>query len=431
MTHPVAVRAWSSTRATEVVITGVGPVSALGRGRSAFWSGLVEGRSGLRSVRADDPASGACTVAADVSDPPRRPWSTTNQTSRAAELASFAAELGWADSGLGTDVNMDRVGVAVGCGAGNLDVIESAIGRMLQGKRLPPLTAFHAFTHASALAIVDVIGATGPITTVSTGCTSGLDAVAVAVDWIRLGRADVVVAAGTEAELVPFFLTAMNSGLGLSREWSGSPEGASRPFDARRSGNVPGEGAGVIVLESRAHAARRGADILARIASVASISAARSPHRVGTPKADPSPLVRSMRLALEQADVDVQAISSICANGSSSVAYDPIEAAAYRELLGARARLVPIYSVKGALGQTGACSPIFQLMAAALSIREGLLPPTLNHEEPERDLGIQVVTRKRAWTSSAVLVHAIGSGGAYSATAVLSDSEGRGGDEAR
>src|SRR5262249_38928992 len=232
---------------------------------------------------------------------------------------------------------------------------------------------------AAACEVASQLDIQGPIATLSSGCNSGMDALGVALDWIRAGRTDVVMVGGTEAELSPVFLHMMTAARALAVRYNKTPESASRPFDVGRDGNIPGEGAGFLVLEAPEFAERRKARVRARLCGFASRAVGRrAPYDPFNPIFNPAPMVRTMRAALGEAGIDAARVSAVSANGSASVFYDPLEAIAIRELFGEAADRVPVHSVKSMLGQTGAATPALQAIAAVLSLERGCLPPTTN-----------------------------------------------------
>lgn len=400
-------------------ITGLGPVSALGIGADNFWRALLEGRSGFRQLtRCDSPRRG-CAVAAEVEEVEPLPLDGISPIPRAVQLAQLAARLAWEDAKL--EIDPARVGVVVGCGIGNIDLIESAMGSIQRGQRLSPITGFRSFTHAAACEIAREFDLRGPIQTVTSGCNSGADALGLALDWIRLERADAVIVGGTEAELSRGFLEVMTAARALTSRYNGSPKEASRPFDSNRDGNVPGEGAAFLVIENTEHARRSNARIHAHIKGFANRAAgARPPYDPFNPVFDSTPMRDAMASALADAGINASDVSAISANGSSSVFYDPLEADAINHLMGDRVRYTPVYSIKGALGQTGAVTPALQAIAAALSLRNDVIPHTINTEAIDPRCPLFVVRDKPLSAPvNYVLANAIGFGGFYYASMVF------------
>lgn len=395
------------------VVTGVGPVSALGTGVEPFWRALVSGQSGTRRLTRLAPSRRGCAVAAEVDAPSPVELDPANPQPRSVQLALAAARLAIADAAL--DADPERVGVVVGIGVGNLDLIETALDKVRSGERLAPSVAFRAFSHAAACEIARALDLRGPIATVTTGCNSGADALGIANDWIRLSRADVVLVGGTEAELSPSFFAIMGAARALSVRHDDAPAAASRPFDQRRDGNIPGEGAAFLVLESAQHAARRHAHIRAALRGYASRAAGDRPsYDPFAPAFLPDPMVRAIRAALADAEIAPRDVSAVSANGSSSVFYDVVEATAIAEVFGVDASRVPVHSIKAGLGQTGAVTPALQAIAAVLSVEHGVVPPTPNVDEIDPRCPLAIVRGEPLVRPiEHVLAHAIGFGGYY------------------
>jgi 3-oxoacyl-[acyl-carrier-protein] synthase II len=400
-------------------VTGVGPVSALGSGAADFFSALVAGRTGFGPLTRCAPPKRGCAVAAEVAEPPARPFDRRAPMPRGVELALAAARLAADDAAL--DGDRDRLGIVVGTGVGNLDLIEGALAAERAGERVAPATAFRSFAHAAACEIASALDLRGPIATVTSGCNAGVDAIGLALDWIRLGRADAVIVGGTEAELTPAFLTAMTAARALAVRYNDEPGKASRPFDSGRDGNVPGEGAGFLVIESADHAARRKARVRGQLLGYASrASGQRRPYDPFDPVLDPAPMVRGLKAALVDAGVAPGELAAISANGSSSVAYDLLEAEALRELLGPASVDVPVYSMKGALGQTGAVTSALQAISALMAAEAGLLPPTANADDIDPKVRLRIVRGEaHPLRPGPILCNAIGFGGYYYSALVV------------
>jgi len=408
-------------------ITGLGPVSAVGSGAAEFWRALVAGESGTRGLTRFEPPRRGCAVAAEVREPAPLALDPASPRSRAVQLALAAARLALDDAALSLDGARERVGAIVGTGVGNLDLVERALADVARGVRVHPSLAFRAFPHAAVCELVREFDLRGPVATLSTGCNSGADAIGLALDWIRAGRADAVLVGGVEAELTPGFFALMSAARALAVRYNADPSRASRPFDAERDGNVPGEGAAFLVVESQAHARARGARIHATLAGYASRAAGtRAPYDPFNPVFHPEPTARALAAALDDAAIAPERVSAVSANGSSSVFYDAVEAAALASLFGARLAQVPVHSIKSMLGQTGAVTPALQVIAAALSIEHALIPPTINVDALDARCPLDLVRGEaRRAPLEFVLCNATGFGGFYFSALVVGRDEAK------
>lgn len=406
-------------------ITGLGVATALGSSVEEFWQNLLAGESGFRAVENIRLPKRGCRIAAEVLTPPRKEIDSINPVPRAVELALFAARQAWADAGFDDEeIDRTRVGVVVGTGIGNQDLTEFAFEKLQSGERLSPLAAFRGFAHSAACEITCEFDLRGAVQTVTSGCNSGADAIGLALDWIRLGRCDAVLVGGIEAEINQTFYGAMTAARALTTQFNDNPTAASRPFDTERGGNAPGEGAGFLVLESMEYARKRAAKIRAKLMGYSSCSAGtRPPYDPFNPVFDTAPMLRTMQTALKDAEITAQDVSFISANGSGSVFYDPLEAQALTELLENRIMDVPIYSMKGALGQTGAVTPALQAIAAVLSIENGTIPPTCNVDNLDPKCSINLVRgESKRHPSKYVLANSIGFGGFYYSSLVFASN---------
>ncbi len=404
-----------------IVITSLGSASALGADTDSLWRGLLDGRSGLTAMTRFPTAPIECRVAAQVIDPAPQPLHPLQPEPRAMRLGLHAAEQAMRSVAERGACDPSMLGVAIGSGVGMADLIEDVCGRSSAGAIASPVAAFRGFSHALTCELIRRTDAQGPVATLSSGCNSGLDAIGLAVDWIRLGKADRVLTGGAEAEITPSFWTAMSAARALCTRFNDRPSIASRPFDIDRGGNIPGEGAACLVIE-REHASGAPSPLrpIARILGWAAIgSGTRPPYDPFKPVADPTPMVRAMRAALRDAEIEPRDIGAISANGSASVFYDPLECEAIRMVFGDATP--PVFSIKGSLGQTGAVTPALSVTAAALACRDGILPPTVNCERPDPACAADIVrgASRPLARGKAILCNAIGFGGQYYASMVV------------
>jgi 3-oxoacyl-[acyl-carrier-protein] synthase II len=346
-----------SSAVTEPVVTGTGAVTPYGRGVSACWDGLAAGRSAvapIRSFAADDLAPAR---AAEVPREPRDP-------DGAAAFLLIAAAEALAGAGLAPDaVRPDRIGIVVGTTLGGIRIFEGWLGG--PGAAGPP-AAIPYFAAAGRLA--DAVGATGPVVTTQLACASGTAAVGMGARWIREGRCDVVLSGGADV-LCRYVVAGFNCLRATAEE--------ARPFDAARRGLVLGEGAAVLVLESAAHAARRGAPVRARLTGDGAAADAvhmTAPDRQGRGAA------AAIRQALARAGREPASIGFVSAHGTGTPYNDAMEAQALGAVFGAHRR-VPVNSVKGAIGHTLGAAGAIEAVLCVEVLERGVVPATIGLEE--------------------------------------------------
>ena len=407
------------------VVTGIGPVSALGIGRNDFYQGLLEGRSGFGPITLCDDSRSPSKVAAEVKDFKMADFVENGRVierwaPRPVQFALAAAVLALHDAELALEsVDPDRLGLIVGTGVGNTIHTLRICARWNEGGNMGTAAAFTNIHHSAACVLSSFLDIRGVATTVSTGCNSGIDALGQAVRMIQSGAADAVLVVGVDCEVEPEILAALNSSGSLSTKYNDHPASASRPFDPDRDGNVCGEGAGALLIENEASAIKRNARIYARVAGYHMASAGggrRYSH--DSPDLNPEPCIRALRAAIKDAGWTPDQVDLVNANGSSSKMYDALEAKAIASVMpGAD---VPVHSIKSMLGQHGAGSSAFQCMAACLTLRREIAPPTANHVslDPACE-GIRVLTQPLISDFERVLVHSIGLGGFYYSSAAF------------
>ena len=376
----------------KVVVTGIGMLCACGNGREAAWEAVKSGKSGIGRITKFDPSRCTSQVAGEVKDFDAYVEANNLIDRKAARhMALFsryavaAAVEAWRDAGY-TDESkpdMDRVGTLVGNGVGGIDVTGEAYKILFDRgpDRISPLAVPELISNEAAGNISIALGAKGPAQVVTTACASSADSLGFALDMIRAGRADVVVAGGTEAAILEFCVAGFMKMRALSTKFNDTPERACRPFNVDRDGFVMGEGAAMLILESEEHARARNAKIYCELAGYGATSDA---YHITAP--DPSAVgaVKAIRLALADADVsDLSTIDYINAHGTSTPLNDVMETTAFKEVFGEGARNIKISSTKSMtghlLGGTGALEAAF----CALAIRDSFVPPTINYENPD------------------------------------------------
>jgi minimal PKS ketosynthase (KS/KS alpha) len=378
------------------LVTGVGVVAPGAIGRAAYWEALTAGRTATRGITLFDPTGFRSRIAAEVDFDAAAAGLTGEETERmdrCAQFAVVAAREAMADAGLEPyRVRPERVAVSVGSAVGCTTRLEDEYVVVSDAGARWEVTPERATEHlyralvpsTIAVEVAWTAGAEGPATVVSTGCTSGLDAVAHGVQLISEGSADVVIAGATDAPVSPITVACFDA-IGATSRNNGDPAGASRPFDRDRDGFVLGEGAAVLVLESREHAARRRAHVYADIVGFAQRSNAF--HMTGL-KPDGLDMAEAIRVAMGRAGITPEMIGYVNAHGSGTMQNDRHETAAIKESLGRAAYGVPVSSIKSMIGHSLGAIGALEVAACALAIEHDVVPPTANlhHPDPALDL---------------------------------------------
>jgi len=404
-----------------VAISGVGPISAVGCGKEKFWRALLAGEHGFGPITLCDVSASPSKIGAEVrafrlEDYLPNGKILARRLPRTVQFALAAATLALQDSQIDLEsFSRERIGVCVGTSLGNLQDAFQVRDRWQRSSVVAPQMAFQMFNHSAACTISAFFDLRGPSHTVSTGCNSGLDAVGYAMRQIQQGLADAMLVVGTDCELVQEIMAALNASKSLSTRFNDDPGKASRPFDCARDGNVIGEGAAALLLESLMHAQARKAEPYVRIAGYANCSAGKQRrYSHDNPDLETEPCVRTFHLAMKEAQWSTGDVDLVNANGSSSILYDRLEALALAKVFGNGFPSLRVHSIKSMLGQHGAGSSALQMVAACLALKTAMVPPTINCTEPDPLCGpIRVVTQTESCALRNVLVHAIGFGGFY------------------
>ena len=388
----------------EVVVTGIGAVTPLGERAYRTWESLLAGESGAGPITRFDPdeAGVRSRVACEVETDPDDDRIDDRTMGRYAEFAVAAAGEAIADAGFdpaGPDWEPDRVGTAIASALGGFPEIDDAAGT-----RPSPRFLITALSNLAAGHVSMCFDARGPHRAPATACAAGTHAIADAIDDIRHGRADVVLAGGAEAPISPLGVGSFDSMRALSTR-NDDPAGASRPFDADRDGFVLGEGGAVLVLEARKHATDRGVSPYAAVTGAGRTADAHHPTR---PAEGASGLRRAVERALADAGRDPDAVDHVNAHGTSTPTGDTREAEAFRTLFD---EVPPVTSVKGGVGHALGAAGAVESAVVARSIAEGVIPPTANHETPDPDCAVPVVTDSRDADLEVVVTTSAGFGG--------------------
>jgi len=406
------------------VITGIGVIAPGGIGREPFWDLLTAGRTATRTISLFDPTGFRSRIAAECDFDPAAAGLSPQQIrrmDRAGQFAVVCTREALADSGIDLGgMSPERIGVSIGSAVGCTMGLEeeyavlSDAGRRWVVDHSYGVPHLYGYMVPSTLAVEVAweVDAEGPVTLVSTGCTSGLDAVAHGVQLIAEGSADVVIAGATDAPLSPITSACFDAIKATSAD-NDDPEHASRPFDRDRHGFVLGEGSALLVLEEREAAQRRGARIYAEISGFA--NRANAHHMTGL-KPDGREMAEAIRVALDRARLDPTDVDYINAHGSGTKQNDRHETAAFKRSLGDHAYQVPVSSIKSMVGHSLGAIGSIEVAACALALERQVVPPTANlrTRDPECDLDYVPLTA-REHAMDVVLCVGSGFGGFQSA----------------
>jgi 3-oxoacyl-[acyl-carrier-protein] synthase II len=398
-----------------VVVTGLGATTPLGGDVASTWAAMLAGRSGVR--RLTDPWAEqlpvriAAPAAADPVEIVGRVQA--RRMDRCEQFALVAAREAWADAGT-PELDPERLGVTVTSGIGGIGSTLAAYDILKEKgwQRISPYTVPMLMPNGSAGWISMELGAHAGAHTLVSACASGAEAIGYGIDMIRSGRADVVVAGGTEAAIMPLNIGAFAVMRAMSTR-NDEPERASRPFDKARDGFVLGEGAGMLVLESLSHARQRGARVYAVAAGAGYSSDA---YHIAHPAPDGAGVTAAIGRALADARVDPEQVVHVNAHATSTPEGDPLEAQALVKALGSAVDGVIVSATKSMTGHLLGGAGAIESVAAILALRDGVAPPTINLEDLDDDVPVDVATEprpltKRAAEPMAVLNNAFGFGG--------------------
>ena len=392
----------------EVVVTGLGATTPLGGDVESTWDALVAGRSGVRALTQEWAAQLPVRIAAELAVEPTEILDRVlaRRLDRSEMTAIIAAREAWADAGK-PGVDKERLAVSIGSGIGGAQtlLIQDDILEASGPRRVSPHTVPMLMPNGPAAWVGIELTAQAGVHSVASACATGSEAIALGLDLIRAGRADVVVAGGTEAVIHPLPIAGFAAMRAMSTR-NDDPEGASRPWDKGRDGFVLGEGAGVVVLERADHARARGAKIYARLAGAGITS---DGYDMVQPHPEGDGAVRAIRMAMRDAGVEPQDIMHVNAHATSTQAGDLAEIRGLHRALGTHPVLTSTKSMTGhLLGAAGAVESI----ATILSVHHGLVPPTINLDDPDDGLDLDVVVHKaRHLDISAALNNSFGFGG--------------------
>ncbi len=380
-----------------VVVTGLGLITALGTGIEKSWKRIVAGETGIARIESYDVSDMPVQIAGEVKDFDPTEFGIEKKEikklARNTQFAIAATKMALDDSKLIIDErNAEEVGVVVSSGIGGIEVFESQHQAMLEKgvRRISPFTIPAMIANMAAGNIGIYFGAKGPNKSVVTACAAGTHSIGDAFEIIRLGKADVMFAGGTEAAITPFAMNAFANMKALSTR-NDEPEKASRPFTADRDGFVMGEGAGVLILEELESAKARGAKIYAEIIGYGETCDA---YHITAPVDGGEGAARAFKMALKEGDIALEDVGYINAHGTSTPANDKNETAAIKAVFGEHAKELMVSSTKGATGHGLGAAGGIEAVIIAKSIFEGVVPPTINYDNPDPECDLNYVPNK-------------------------------------
>jgi 3-oxoacyl-[acyl-carrier-protein] synthase II len=409
-----------------VVITGLGVLSPIGIGKEDYWKALLQGKSGIGPVTRFDTSSFDSKIAGELKDFAPEQFLDRKEIRRMDRFAQFgvaAAKLAVGDAALEIDKeNPEDIGVVMGSGIGGIETLCDQHNILLTKgpNRISPLFIPMIISNMAAGQIAISLGLKGPNITGVTACASGTNAIGEAYLMLRRGAAEVILAGGAEAPIVPVAMAGFCSMKAMSTN-NDEPQRASRPFDRNRDGFVISEGAGVMVLETLGHASARGARIYGEVAGYGCTA---DGYHITAPEPEGAEAARAIRIALEDAGISPDQVDYINAHGTSTGLNDKIETMAIKKVLGDHAYRTPVSSIKSMIGHSLGAAGALEAIACALSISTGWVPPTINYEQPDLECDLDYVPNQARQCPVRVAVsNSFGFGG-HNGVLVLKKFEG-------
>ena len=396
-----------------VVVTGIGLVTPVGLNSESTWNSLVEGRSGIDYISLFDAEGYESRIAGEVDNFDASAALGRKEAKRLDRFSQFAC-VAALEALEHANLNMekedaDRVGVLIGSGVGGIITISDQHKILLKRgpKRVSPFLVPMMLGDMASGQVSMMIGAKGPNFSTVSACATGADSIGEALEMIRRGRADVVIAGGTEAAICEIGVAGFNSCMALSTR-NEDPQGASRPFDSDRDGFVLGEGAGLLVLESLEHAEKRGANILAEMSGYGASSDA---HHVTQPHPDGEGAARAMKWAIEDAGITPDKVDYINAHGTSTPLNDKYETIAMKRMYGDHAYNLAISSTKSMTGHLLGAAGAIEAAFTVLAIKNDIVPPTINIENPDPDCDLNYIPNTAKQPVNVAMSNSLGFGG--------------------
>jgi 3-oxoacyl-[acyl-carrier-protein] synthase II len=378
---------------TRVVITGMGAITPMGNDVETFWRNVVAGRSGVGPITLFDASAMKTRIAAEVKGFDPEAWfgrKEARRMDRYAQFALAATQQALQDARLDpAHVDRERVGVILGTGIGGIGALVQGVETLMTRgpDRISPFMVPMMLADTAPGLIAIAYGFRGPNMAVVTACASGTNAIGEAMHLIRRGDADVVIAGGAEAAILPVAVAAFNV-MGTISTRNQEPERASRPFDRTRDGFVMGEGAGILILERLEHARARGARIYAEVVGYGTSADA---YHITAPLENGEGAALAMRRALADASLSPREIDYINAHGTGTPLNDKSETQAIKAVFGEAAYDVPISSTKSMIGHLLGAAGAVEAIVCIRAITDGVIPPTINYEHPDPECDLDYV----------------------------------------
>jgi 3-oxoacyl-[acyl-carrier-protein] synthase II len=410
-----------------VVITGMGVLTPIGNDLETFWQNLQNGVSGIRRIQTFDTSAYDCQIAGELRDfEPKNYFKNpkdVRRTDRYTHLAMAAAKMAMADCGIDLEkVDRTRFGAIVSSGIGGLKTLEDQYTVLLNKgpSRVSAFTIPMLISNMASGLISMEYGLQGPNFCIVTACATSNNAIGESWRMIKFGDADIFLAGGSEASIIPIGLAGFSAMKALSTR-NDEPERASRPFDRDRDGFVMGEGAGVLVVEELEHAKARGAKIYCELTGYGLSADA---HHMTAPPPDGEGAVRAMRMALNHAGITPEQVDYVNAHATSTGLGDICETRAIKTVFGDRAAKVAISATKSMTGHLLGGAGAIESAACALAIRDSVIPPTINLDNPDPECDLDYTAKVAKQKKVRVAVNNSFGFGGHNATLVLSEFGG-------
>lgn len=410
-----------------VVITGLGVITPVGNDVETFWRNLQNGVSGIELIQAFDTTNYDCRIGGEVRNFEPKDFfnnpKDARRTDRFTQLAMAAAKMAWKDSGVDAErINRERFGVIVSSGIGGLKTLEDQHSVLLNKgpTRLSPFTIPMLISNMGSGMISMEFGLQGPNFCIVTACATSNNAIGESWRIIKFGDADIFLAGGSEASIIPVGVAAFGAMKALSTR-NDDPHAASRPWDRDRDGFVMGEGAGVVVVEELEHAKARGAKIYCELTGYGLSADA---YHMTAPPPDGEGAVRAMRMALQHAKIVPEQVDYVNAHATSTGLGDVCETRAIKAVFGEYARTVSISSTKSMTGHLLGGAGAVEMAACALAIRDSVIPPTINLENPGEECDLDYTPNVAKEKKVRVAVNNSFGFGGHNATLVVAEFTG-------